>query len=330
MAKELSYILGSKSHVGMKREENQDSFGDYVVPHTDWSLMVICDGMGGHFGGSTASKLALESISNYFIENIKENKADDILFKAIEAGNFDVFDEGMRNVKLRGMGTTCVAIALKKNKVILGHVGDSRIYLIQKNMIFQLTKDHTALQYLIDAGLVSEENAEHHPNSGVLSQAIGTRQELKPEVQGPFKVKQGDLFLQCSDGLYNHVKPPEMAAIAMDNSPDDAASKLIDLANSRGGKDNITIQIISIGPHKKSKPEKEILFIRGNPLYEHKKSKNQKASRIDSLSGIGKKEYSSKKKKSKKPTKNKKSKLTPFILLGVLAILVATYLYYFQ
>ncbi len=239
-------IINGKSDVGLVRSENQDAFW-YFTPNQESGFAVVCDGMGGANGGSHASSIAINIVKKH-IEHASLsdlNKAEKVFLKIIEESNCVISKEGKENPRLNGMGTTMVLALALKNEVLLGNVGDSRGYHITNGGITQITKDHSAVQELVDSGHITIRQAKLHPNKNVITRAIGVDDEVAPDFF-KIKVSQGDLILLCSDGLSNMVDENEIQFEISGGSIENLPERLIELANSRGGTDNITIVAIQL------------------------------------------------------------------------------------
>lgn len=251
MSRKSTIHLAEKTDVGRVRSENQDSCGGYCAK--GFQLSVVCDGMGGHAGGSTASRLAVETV----IATAKEDSSKDyssLLKNAVEKANRVVFETAQANASLRGMGTTCVVALLDKKAHVahVAHVGDSRIYLARGEEFARLTKDHTMVQPMVDDGILTEEQAAGHPHANVISRSLGsgiTVDVEQPDV--PIELQTGDIFLLCSDGLTGPVTDDEMARLVWEYDLEEACDRLVRLANARGGEDNTTVQLIRFGPQSK-------------------------------------------------------------------------------
>ena len=239
------------SDVGKRRQENQDSYG-YVHTHNG-SLFLVADGMGGAQGGATASALAIEVIGKRAI-NAAGELSPESLVMAIRLANTAIHEHAKSSDKLSGMGTTLVALAIFSDKAVVAHVGDSRIYLLKNDNLVQLTRDHTLVQELMDAGTISAEQAENHPISHMLTRSIGPTPNVDVELQiYPLPLTEGDRFLLCCDGLTNHVEDDEIQRILeTKEEPKDAAEMFVELANQRGGSDNITVQLVEICSYEQS------------------------------------------------------------------------------
>lgn len=241
--------VGFLSHTGMVRSENQDYFG-FSEPepeeelHGKGRLLVVCDGMGGHNGGSVASRTTVEMILDSFIKTGTHNLKR-LLSTAIDRANSAVREKGARDVTLRNMGTTCVALALRGARAQVAHIGDSRCYLVRDSKIERITRDHTYLNDLIEIGLLTPEKAKNHPERNIITRCVGMGDVLQVDFNLR-EARSGDMFLLCSDGLYNHVEDEEMLDAAIKSEPQVACQGLVDLANQRGGEDNITVAILKV------------------------------------------------------------------------------------
>ena len=236
------------SITGQVRQANEDSCGFATVPNGE--LFVVCDGMGGHVGGATASRIAVEQI----IQHFKAKRYPNIyqaLHDALCRANIQIIGAANAEPSLKGMGTTACIVLVDGNDAYIAHVGDSRIYLYeeQKKRLFRITKDHSFVQSLVDMGQLDDRDAEHHPRKNVIMKALGTKEELKPEVyMSPVQPAKGDMFLICSDGLSGMVDDDGIEAIlSSDQSIEQKVLDLVTNANVPGkGLDNITAQVIKV------------------------------------------------------------------------------------
>jgi protein phosphatase len=241
--------VGCLTDMGMVRSENQDDYC-YYEPESDedllWKgrLLVVCDGMGGHNGGTVASRTTVQAIRDSFRASATRNLKR-LLSIAIDRANVAVREKGARDITLRNMGTTCVALAVRGSKVQVAHIGDSRAYLFRDGKIERITRDHTYLNDLIEIGLLSPEKARTHPEKNIITRCVGMGDVLNVDFNSR-EAKPGDLFLLCSDGLYNHVEDEEMRDLTTRLEPQAACQAMVDLANQRGGEDNITVAIFRI------------------------------------------------------------------------------------
>ncbi|MGZ6143084.1 MAG: Stp1/IreP family PP2C-type Ser/Thr phosphatase [Myxococcales bacterium] len=243
------YRCAAKTDVGMKREHNEDSF----LVNEDLGLYVVCDGMGGHAGGETASRLAVQTIERELLS--ARLRADDpfasaapledtplagALREAIEGACAAVFRTSRANPELAGMGTTCISLLVSGEKALVGHVGDSRAYLLREGDIHQLSEDHSLVNEQVRAGLLTEEEARHSRLKNIITRSVGFEEDVLVDVMG-LATKPGDRFLLCSDGLSNLIENEELGDALRQNPLDEVPQKLIQLANERGGDDNITV-----------------------------------------------------------------------------------------
>ena len=238
----------SVSDIGKIRQNNEDSYLELTIEDTNVNclLLVVADGMGGHNAGEVASKKVVESIESYFKSeesNLNSDKTLSHLKESIELANTEVFKASASDESLKGMGSTCTAMMILNNKIYIAHVGDSRAYLIRGDKIEQLTKDHTLAEKMLDSGIISKDEAKASPHRNMLMKAIGIAEDLEVETYESFEVEQGDIYLLCSDGLTEYVDEEELRSILNIYEPDEACKLLVKIANKRGGKDNITVQI---------------------------------------------------------------------------------------
>ena len=236
----------AKSDIGKAREMNQDSY--YVsMPSENTGLFIVADGMGGYNGGEIASRLAIISAKNYIennfskIEHTKE-ELQKLIKNAIEYANMVVYEKSKEDQELEGMGTTIEVVLAYNDRVYIGHIGDSRIYRIRKNIIRKLTVDDSYVQKLVKDGTITKEEAEVHPKKNMLLKALGCNAFVEPDVAVKGFLKE-DILLISSDGLTNMVKQEDIFQIATGNI-EKAPQRLVDLANENGGMDNITVVII--------------------------------------------------------------------------------------
>ena len=248
MSEENSFnvIFGNKTDVGKVRQRNEDymecfksSFGE---------VFIVCDGMGGHEGGEIASRLAVATIRQIITANPNGlTSPASIIEEAVSLANKAIISKSEETNGLKGMGTTCVVLIVRGDQAFYGHVGDSRIYLVRGSHLYLMTRDHSFVQGLVDQGLISWEEAESHPRKNEITQAIGIFEKVNPEVNHyPLQLYKGDKFILCSDGLSGPVPEDILLDTVLKYHPVEASNKLIETANSNGGPDNITVQIIEI------------------------------------------------------------------------------------
>jgi protein phosphatase len=235
--------------VGKVRSENQD-FGALTTPKEEalsqagGRLLIVADGMGGHRGGATASRLAAETIKQQYL-GTKTKDVAAALREALTLANAKVFTESQTNPELRGMGTTTSALVVRGAEGWFAHVGDSRIYMVRGDAVAQLTEDHSLVATMVREGLLTAQEAEHHPRRNVLQRSIGVGEEVEIDVRGPIELKENDTFVICSDGLHGLVKEDEIKEIAR-LPVEQAANDFVKLALERGAPDNVTVIVARI------------------------------------------------------------------------------------
>ena len=236
----------AKSDVGKVRELNEDSF--YISDSLDEiQLYILADGMGGYNGGEVASKLAIQSAKNYIENNFKQIEKDkdsiiQLVGSSVEYANMIVYEKSKENNELNGMGTTLDVCLIYNNRVFIGHVGDSRVYRIRKEFMRKLTQDHSYVQKLVKDGTITKEEAVHHPQKNMLMKALGCNAFVEPDVMVKGFLKD-DILIMNSDGLTNLVSQEEIFREAKKDI-EQAPKELVNLANEKGGYDNITVIII--------------------------------------------------------------------------------------
>ena len=230
----------SMTDIGRKREINQD----YVFATDETignlpNLLVVADGMGGHRAGDFASRFTVEVLAEE-VQNCKETHPETILGNSIQAANERLLEEAEKDNRLEGMGTTLVAATIMDHVLYFANVGDSRLYLINKE-IRQLSKDHSMVEEMVRLGGLTEEEAKHHPDKNIITRAIGVKQKVEPDFY-EYRLKGGDIILMCSDGLTNMVDDDEIFQIVK-SARDivEAVESLIQRANENGGSDNIGV-----------------------------------------------------------------------------------------
>ena len=240
--------------VGRKRKGNEDS----LFVNLDQHLFVVADGMGGHAAGEVASKVAVEAI-NEFVEltsgdeeitwpfGLDENISYDgnRLKTAIRFANRKVLEATRERSEYEGMATTVAAVLVDGSSANLGHVGDSRVYLVRDGRIEQLTSDHSWVNEQIQSGVISADQARSHPLRNVVTRALGGKPDLQVDMQ-VHKIEAGDLLLLCSDGLTTMITDDDILRVVTESGTDveKMARALVAAANARGGEDNITVLLL--------------------------------------------------------------------------------------
>ncbi|OGQ22295.1 MAG: hypothetical protein A3I05_06820 [Deltaproteobacteria bacterium RIFCSPLOWO2_02_FULL_44_10] len=240
--------------VGKRREKNEDSF----LINPALKLCMVADGMGGHLGGERASKIAVHTVEEVLVELEKdpettlEEGADIVpsdyksyLQYAISIASNHIYEESTKELKLKGMGTTSVVLLFRDNAAYVANVGDSRAYLVSDGKIAQITKDHSLVGEQLRAGFLTEDDAKQHRLKNVITRSVGFQETVVADIEVR-DVQVGDIFLLCSDGLSNLIESHEIRDVVANNALEDACKRLIDLANERGGDDNITVVLASI------------------------------------------------------------------------------------
>lgn len=231
---------GGITDTGNVRATNQDLF------LTEGELIAVADGMGGHPGGETASRLAVEILKGTF----SADPTTDGLIEAVRAANQAIWEQAEANPELHGMGTTIAAAArvtdAGKERLAVVNVGDSRVYLLRARELSRLSSDHSLVADLVRAGELTETDARAHPERHILTQVIGVAPEIEPHITDT-DLARGDRLLLCSDGLFNELSDDEITAtLSTTAEPNEAADQLVQLAKDHGGNDNITAVVIDI------------------------------------------------------------------------------------
>ncbi len=242
-----NYIIANCTDVGRVRQVNEDSMTTFDSPNG--RVIVVCDGMGGQNAGDVASQLAVKVIEDILIDNAFNSPAEAIT-QSIVAANNAILRKAAQNPDLGGMGATCVMLIIKDGKVHYGWVGDSRIYYVAGNNIMQLSKDQSYVQQLVDAGEISEEEAEHHQDKNQITNALGVDGMTPPEIgESPITPAVGSVFLLCSDGLSGMVNNQNILATVANKklSLKQRADQLVQQALEAGGLDNVTVQLVEFG-----------------------------------------------------------------------------------
>lgn len=239
-----STLVTSLSSTGQVRTANEDSFGHFQRP--DGALLiVVADGMGGHRGGATASRTAVDTIGEIF-EQSTPPVAQGVLRDAIELANERIHRRARDDADLMGMGTTVVAFLLSPGlEAWVAHVGDSRAYRSRAGHLEPLTSDHSVVAEMLRRGLISAEEAETHPRRNEILRSVGVLPGVEVEIAS-VEVEPGDCIVLCSDGLSGVVRDEEIARVVEAEAPGEAGETLVRLANERGGPDNITVQLLTI------------------------------------------------------------------------------------
>ena len=241
------------THVGKQRQHNEDAF----LVADEAKLYLVADGMGGHAAGEIASRIAVDSISEFILHTKEDDgtwphaydeqykRSTNRLMAAVRMANTRVLEAMRKDARLRGMGTTVVACLADEDTMSVAHVGDSRAYLVRDGRLSRLTNDHSWVFEQVQAGMLTEEEAEKHPLRNVITRALGGALQVSPDAS-EVASKPGDVYLLCSDGLTGMLPEEEILRVVSDHNDDleRACQELIDRANERGGLDNVTAILV--------------------------------------------------------------------------------------
>ncbi len=242
VAPDGGFEIATLTDVGTEREHNEDACGS-LIEGPERGVLAVADGVSGSEGGETASRMAVDSTLRSFAEQGKGIAAAKRLARAAQHANIEVYELSLAVPELRGMATTLTAVTLERGEFSVAHVGDSRLYLLREGRLTQLTKDHTVAAEQVRLGVLSEARARKHPGRSVLTRCLG-RELIVSLDRISLAARQGDSLLLCSDGLYNAIGDPEIAALlGAAGSAQDACRALIDAANARGTFDNLTAAV---------------------------------------------------------------------------------------
>lgn len=236
------------SDVGRRRESNEDHF----LVDAERGLFAVADGMGGHAAGEVASRLAIDALRGFFDAEPGEGadpgdeSAVRRLREAVVAANRNICDAISGHEERRGMGTTVVALLADRDRAVIGHVGDSRVYLLRDGRLRRLTSDHSWVNEQVRMGFLTDDAAQRHPMRNIVTRALGSRQDVSVDLAEE-PVRPGDVFLLCSDGLNTMLPDDAIEALLRHaaEEPPVACRSLIEEANRRGGEDNVTVVVVA-------------------------------------------------------------------------------------
>ncbi len=250
VARSITGDVAEVSHPGQDPEKqvNEDCSGSAATPHG--LLGVVCDGMGGHSDGQQASQTAVRTIIQTLSRVPAGVSPRDALAQSLHAAATAVYAVGAGAAAGVRPGSTCVAVLLHEEGAEIAHVGDSRAYLVRGGAVRQITDDHSVVRGLVNAGVITEREARHHPEANKITRALGMSETVDIETRpSPMAIQPGDILLLCTDGLSDLVDTDDMTQELEKHLPagaDVACQKLVDLANTRGGHDNITVQLVTV------------------------------------------------------------------------------------
>jgi serine/threonine protein phosphatase PrpC len=243
------------THVGRQRQHNEDAF----LIENDARLFLVADGMGGHAAGEIASRIAVDSIQEFILHTKEDDgtwphaydekfkRSTNRLMAAVRLANTRVLEAMRKDARLRGMGTTVVACLADGDVMSFAHVGDSRGYLIRGNQLSRVTNDHSWVFEQVQAGMLTEAEAEKHPLRNVITRALGGALSVSPDASETI-CQPGDTFLLCSDGLTGMVPEDQILRVVTESEDlESACQALVDTANERGGLDNVTAILVRVG-----------------------------------------------------------------------------------
>ncbi|MBN1207979.1 MAG: Stp1/IreP family PP2C-type Ser/Thr phosphatase [Myxococcaceae bacterium] len=277
--------------VGRKRQHNEDS----MLVDPQLGLYIVADGMGGHAAGEVASARATEAVkqhitaNKHLLKDLASNPSQDsraaaaaLVEVAIQRACADIYRMAMSDASKRGMGTTFVCLALSGNKGVIGHVGDSRVYLVRHGQCHRLTEDHTLVAAQLKAGTITKEQAASSQYRNVITRAVGIQESVQVDTL-IVDLMPGDVFILCSDGLHGYIEDEEMLPLVSTVAAADLPKRLIDTANERGGKDNITAVVVkvagdgAVANEETSEAQSRMEALRKIPLFRHLTYKEQTA-----------------------------------------------------
>lgn len=245
-SRDVRVMAWPATDIGRVRSHNEDSHR--VSP--ELGLVLVADGMGGHAGGAHASQVCVDVVNKVVARGLESLGAvatahqgaavADMLCAAASEASARIFDQAAADPRLQGMGTTLSGLFVHGDRGFAVHVGDSRVYLLRQGAVRQLTNDHSLLNEQLQAGLITEQEAETSDYKHIITRSVGFERFVDADVV-PFAVSPGDAFLLCSDGMSNYVTNDEIAAVMRDHWYADVPQLCIDMANRRGGDDNITV-----------------------------------------------------------------------------------------
>ena len=234
---------------GCVRQQNQDAF--HMEPLDRYTLLcIVCDGMGGAKSGNIASSLAVDvfvqEVKRTWTSSMNQEKINQMLHSAVKLANFTVFDQAQQFEEFDGMGTTLVAVLLKNRHATVVHVGDSRAYRVNSEGIWQMTRDHSLVQMMVERGELTQEMARTYPGKNFITRAIGTEPIVVCDISN-LELSRGEFLLLCSDGLSNVLDDQEILfEVVHGMNREDCCQRLLEIAKNRGAPDNVTSVLIMV------------------------------------------------------------------------------------
>ncbi|AFL79600.1 serine/threonine protein phosphatase [Aequorivita sublithincola DSM 14238] len=244
------------SETGPVRNHNEDSIGFSFLENDKKNLIaVVADGMGGHNAGEVASKMACDLLLDYCVENWKQYAPETLLHKAFMKAHQEIIETGNSNSEQKGMGTTATAVIIKQDVCYIGHIGDSRAYLLRNSNLKQLSRDHTLVNQMFESGEITEQERDQHPMKNVLLQALGTTPTIEPQISADgWAIQKGDRLFLCSDGVYDALSVEDIKDLLLMKQPEFVLECLSTTATSRNVSDNFSALLIDISTGMQSIP----------------------------------------------------------------------------
>ncbi|MBM7581900.1 protein phosphatase [Caldicoprobacter guelmensis] len=238
-------VFSAYSHPGKVRKNNEDYFFIPTAGAQVKNLMMVADGMGGHNAGDVASRMVVEAIVEYYSKNSHKvmsiEQARDLVLKSIQHANGRVYNQSRTVDAYKGMGTTLTLAYFFDHRVCIGHVGDSRAYLIRHRSVSKITRDHSLVQELLEKGKITQEEMDSHPQKNIITRALGTAEEVAVDYY-EVELEDNDIIVLCTDGLSNHVDLNKNVDLFYSTeSLDEITSSLGEMALEAGGADNVTV-----------------------------------------------------------------------------------------
>lgn len=243
--------VGYCTNVGTVREVNEDAL--FVSSHNEYPMFIVADGMGGHNAGEIASGIVVQvakKFENDFVQKklqFKEIEIPRYINDLFQEANIRIYNDAIKEKRYAGMGTTTSLLIVNEQEYYIGHVGDSRIYIIDEHFsIEQLTKDHSVVAEMVRKGKITDEEAFNHPQKNLITRALGVEEKINVDILNDM-VNQAKYFLLCSDGLTNLVREHEIVdLVRKSQNVQDACEQMVHEANAKGGQDNITVILVQV------------------------------------------------------------------------------------
>lgn len=242
-------ISAGITDIGKVRDINEDNF---CIDESEIGIYLVADGMGGHKSGEVASSIAIniirDHIKQYITDEYQEQMVKGVIFEAFNRANKEIYNRSTKDYDCEGMGTTVTMALIIEEKLYIGHIGDSRAYLLRKKELQQITEDHSLVAELVKNGSITEREAMKHPQKNIITRSLGTDESVQVDIFS-MGIKKGDILALCTDGLTNFVDKEELRKTLLEsNDCYESCSTLVSLANQRGGYDNITVLVVKNQP----------------------------------------------------------------------------------